>query len=517
MRRANSLLGFLGVVFLAFAGLTGFLTGGRTTIDVVFIGLHAVLGILALIAYFSMGIENLRTFVGERSTRYGANALAYSLIFVAVLALLNYLSIRHNHRWDMSEAKVYSLSPQSAKIVEKLDKPLEMLAFVEGGVNPPLEDLLRTYKDAGAKVSYRMIDPDRDPGAAKEKKITTMNTVSIGYGDQNTLVTQASEETITNALIKVTRGSKTTVCFVEGHGEPDSEDQQSNKGFAVFKEALESENYATKKVLLANVDKVPEDCNVLVAAGATRPYLENELTALGAYLKGGGHLLLMLPPQKGQELKPLLAEWGVAAGDDIVVDQIMRLFQGPAIGVEPITNTYGKHEITEQMRDITNYPMTRSISAGETKPQLLVTELVKTSPSSWAETDFEGLFDRRQVNMDAGVDKQGPISVAVAVESKMKEKPDTPLARLVVFGSVEMADNRNLAGEGNLNREILLNSIGWLSAQSDLVAIRPKAIRSSRFQLTQDQGTAIFYVSVLLLPELLLVLGLTVWWRRSNA
>src|SRR6185369_15387125 len=262
--------------------------------------------------------------------------------------------------------------------------------------------------------------------------------------------------------IKVTRGSKTQVCFVGGHGEPDIDDQQSAKGFAVWKEALESQNYVVKKIVLANVDKVPDDCNVTIASGTDKAFLENEITALGNYLKAGGHLLLMLPPQEGQELKPLLAEWGVAAGDDVVLDQQMRIFQGPSIGVEPLANTYGKHEITEQIRDFTLFPMTRSISAGETKPQLQVTELVKTGESSWAEADLEGVFKLGRVKRDAPGNKQGPVSVAVAVEAKMKQSEGTPLARLVVFGSNELASNSKIAGGSTYNRELLLNVVGWL-------------------------------------------------------
>lgn len=516
MRRANSLLGLLGVILIAFGVIARIVTGAATTVDLVYIVAHIGLGLLALIAFFSTGLENLRGLVGQRSTKYGLNALLYSLVFVAVLGLVNYLSIRHHKRWDLSEAQVFSLSPQSTKVVANLDKPMEILAFVDGGINPPLEDLLRTYKEASPQVSFRMIDPERDPVTTKEKKISQLNSVYIGYGEQNTIITQPSEETITNALIKVTRGSKTMVCIVEGHGEPDIEDQQSPKGFSIVKEALQNENYDVKKVLLANVEKVPEDCSLLVAPGPAKPYLANETKALGDFLNAGGHLLMMVPPQKGDELKPLLATWGVTAGDDVVVDQVMRLFQGPAIGLEPIAKTYGKHEITEQIADLTAFPMTRTISAaGGNAPNRKVTELVKSAPTSWAETDLVALFERKEVGLDKGIDKPGPLSLAVAVESTNKEGPGAG-ARLVVFGSNEFADNRNLGGS-NYNRELLLNSIGWLSGQSDLVSIRPRTIRASRFQFTQEQGTVIFFVSVLLLPELLLILGLSVWWRRSNA
>ena len=48
------------------------------------------------------------------------------------------------------------------------------------------------------------------------------------------------------------------------------------------------------------------------------------------------------------------------------------------------------------------------------------------------------------------------------------------------------------------------------NARADLAGVR-----ASRVQFTADQYTVIFYLSVLLLPQLLLLAGLAVWWRRE--
>jgi gliding motility-associatede transport system auxiliary component len=66
------------------------------------------------------------------------------------------------------------------------------------------------------------------------------------------------------------------------------------------------------------------------------------------------------------------------------------------------------------------------------------------------------------------------------------------------------------------NRDLLLNSVSWLIGEEGLMSIRPRTIRASRVQFTAEQGTAIFYLSVLILPELLLIAGLAVWWRRAS-
>jgi gliding motility-associatede transport system auxiliary component len=517
VRRSNGLLGVIGVILLVFAVVAFALTRGGTVFDTVYIAVHAVAGLLALAAYFSTGIENLREFLGERSTKYGTNTVVASLIFIAILGFLNFLAYRHHTRFDLTSEKVYSLSPQSTQVLSGLTNDLRMEAFVEGGVNPELDDLLKNYSAASGKVTYRLIDPDREPELAERYGIKAYNTVRLAYGDQSNQVTQPSEETLTNAVIKLTRSGRQVVCVIEGHGEPDIDDKENARGLAQAKAALENENYEIKKVLLASMESVPQDCNIVMVAGPTRPFLSQELPELETYLKSGGRALFLLSPQRAEEFVNFLEPWGVKVGNDVVVDQVVRLFQGPALGLAPLVDSYDtSHEITRELKGRTLFPMTRSVSAnGDGKPGIKAVELVKTSGSSWAESDVDGIFQRQQASLD-GTDRKGPVPIAVAVDADLKLMgvPDGKEARLAVFGSTEFAENRNLEGT-YFNRDLFLNTVGWLGGQSDLLSIRPRAVRSSRVSFTEREGTAIFYLSVLVLPELLLLAGLIVWWRRE--
>jgi ABC-type uncharacterized transport system involved in gliding motility auxiliary subunit len=517
VRRNQSLLGLLGLVFLLFAVLAGAFTGGRTAIDVVYIAANGIVGLFCLIAYLSAGLEQLRNAVTERSTRYGANVVVGSLAFLGVLVVLNYLGARHSKRFDLTEQKVYSLSDQSINVVKNLENELKMLAFVEGGINPELRDLLSNYARHSSKVSFELIDPDKQPELAEKYQIRTYNTVRVEYGNESTLVTQPNEENITNAIIKVTRKTRKVVCVIEGHGEPDLDDLQNAKGLASFRNALTNENYEVKKVLLASEPKVPDDCSVVVVAGPQRPFLDHELQALETYLENGGRLLAMIPPRTGDQFTTFLAKWGVKLGNDVVVDQVVRLFQGPALGLTPLANTYGFHEITRDFKQRTIFPLTRSVKSDAAgKSGITAVELVKTSPSSWAETDLEGVFQRGEASLDANADLKGPVPVAVAVDANLKQmgRDKDGNARLVVFGSIEFASNRELDGTF-YNRDLLMNALGWLVGESDLVSIRPRGLRASRIQFTPEQSLMTFYITVLLIPQLLLIVGIVVWWRRE--
>ena len=511
MRRGQTSLGIIGLATLSF----GAVAYGITQDVGFFVVANVLFGIFALIAYLASARESLGTVLGERSTKFGANAALYSVLFIGILVMGNFLSARHFKRIDTTEAGVYSLSPLSAKYVKELDQDLDLMAFAETGRDPAVEELFKSYAQESSHVKYQMVDPDKSPDLAQKYNITTYGTIRVGYGDQSTLVSKGDEESVTNAIIKVTHSTKKTVCLIEGHGEPDAADAESPKAYGGFRMALESENYLAKSVLLASQQKMPDDCNLVVVAAPVKPYLEGEVKLLKDYLEGGGRAVFLLAAQRGPELVTLLADYGIRVGNDIVVDQVLRLFQGPALGVEPIVQSYGRHPITEGFAQRTIFPFTRSVeAAADKRPGVEITSLAKTSPSSWAETDVDALFNKGQATLDPKADRKGPISVAVAASVTTKQGDKDVASRLVAFGSDQLVDNKFL---NNLyNRDLMLNAVSWAVGEDKQISIRPRSVRSSRIALTSEQVTRIFYLSVLIVPEILLLLGISVWSRRRS-
>jgi len=510
MRRSQSLLGIVGLILLFFGGVSFFFTGQLEAYTLIHLGLGLILLVMFLFASF----KDLGKLLSARSTRYGTNMVVYSALFIALLVGINWLGVRYNERWDLTESGVFTLSPQAGSVLGSVQQDVELQAFLEGGHDPEIESLLESFSYASPRVKTTLIDPDKQPELTEKYGVRAYRTVRVAYGDQATTVAQPSEESLTNALIKVTKQSKQTACFVEGEGEPDIDDQQSARGFAMAKEALVAENYEVKKLLLVQDGKVPEDCTILVVAAPQRPLLQQQIDAISAFLKRGGKAVFMLPPREGDALAPLLAEFGVKLGNDAVVDQVVRLFQGPQLGLNPIVNTYGAHPITKDIKERTLFPLTRSVSEGEVKPGLTVVSLAKTSTSSWAETDLTTLFDQQTATLEEA-DVKGPVSVAVAAAADLKQlQMGEGEARLVVFGTAGFADNKNI--NALYNRDLFLNAFGWLGSQEELLSIRPRTVRASRVQFSEEQATAIFYLSVLVIPELLLIAGLAVWWRRST-
>jgi ABC-type uncharacterized transport system involved in gliding motility auxiliary subunit len=518
--RSASLFGLLGLLFLAFGFIAAVLLGPASGYALA----NLVAGGALVLAYLAFGFEDFRSVLGQRSTRYGAGALVYTLLFVALVVGGNYLSWRHHHRWDLTEAGVYTLAPQSKKVAGALGQDLQMTAFVEGGQDPQLESLLGSYQYAApGHLKFRLVDPDKEPALVEQMKITALRSVHLQYGNESFVVTNPTEEAVTNGIIRVTGTQKKVVYFTDGHGEADIKDQQDAKGYASAKIALEQENYEVKSLVL--LEQIPDDASVLAIAGPERPLSPEEITTLDAYLKRGGRVMVLVGPRQGGETLPkLLAEWGVKLGNDIVIDREMRLFEGPSLGTKPITKIYGTHPITQPFRDYTTYPETRTVepdAAG--KKGLQVTSLVKTAASSRALGKVDELFSKGTATIDES-DRRGPLSVAVAVEAKLGEMGVQPaaagkkaeeVARLVVFGTSRFADNQELA-QFRLNGDLFLNAVGWLVGQEELVSIRSRSVRASRAELTPDQQLQLFYLSVLIVPQLLIASGIAVWWRRRS-
>jgi hypothetical protein len=79
MSRSSSLLGLVGLILLIFGGLALYLTGELS----IYVLAHLALGFV-LLAYFLVArFQDLGQLLSARSTKYGANMVVYSVLFVA--------------------------------------------------------------------------------------------------------------------------------------------------------------------------------------------------------------------------------------------------------------------------------------------------------------------------------------------------------------------------------------------------------------------------------------------------
>jgi ABC-type uncharacterized transport system involved in gliding motility auxiliary subunit len=458
----------------------------------------------------------------------------FTVIVLAVLLLLYNLALQHNQRFDVTRAKRFTLAEQSIKLLQGLQHSIKVIGFysVAERDRETFTDLIKQYTQHTDKLSYEVVDPDRQPAVAKQYDITAYNTVVVEGNGKKEKIVRVEEAALTNAILKVTRTTKKVVYFVTGHGEPALTDSDRN-GYSVTKQALEDQNYTVQELVLARQSQVPDDAAVVIVAGPRRDLLESETEALSAFLGRGGYLFVMIDPDTVPGFVAFVKRYGIEVGNDVVIETnpLGRLIGGDYL--MPVVMTYEQHAITKELGNVmTMFPVVRSVQvAKELPPGITAQELAKTSAESWAETDFKALQEGRTA-FDADSDRRGPISIAAVAtinrdktgtstppsespEQPEKEKNASPrAARLVVFGDSEFANNSLFSIQGNGN--LFLNTVSWLAEEEDLIAIRPrKGGGSGPVMLTAAQAPVIFWLPVVLLPLGVFASGAVVFLRRK--
>ena len=522
MKEQSNVFGILGVGLLTLGAILSILPGlpeGLSTIVL-------LVGALALIGFCVMNAGRIAATLGRRSTRYGANAALVILIVFGIVVLINFISNRHHRRVDLTANKRYSLSDQTLKILRNLDKNVTFTAFYKEGEGEHLKDLLKEYEYHSDEIGYEFVDPDRYPGKARRYGVTTYGTTIVETDEKEEKISGATEEDITNAILKVTREGRKTLYFLEGHGEKDT-DSDERDGYSTARDAIKDDNYEVRKHLLMQNPKIPEDCAVLIIAGPQKDLLAHEKGAIAEYLKVGGKILFLLDPSPAAGLEDYLKDWGVIVGRDVVVDVsgVGQLFGADEF--IPIVTDFGFTDITKDFDVATFFPYARSVSVDENAGEDLTVEmLAETGPHSWAETgSLEGT-----IAFDEDQDIEGPVSLAVVVTADVKdtveeaETSDTTTtsggckekgkARLVVFGDSDFASNAYFGLSGN--GDLFLNAVSWLAEEEDLIAIRPKSPDTRPVTMTFSQARSIFFFTVILLPAIVFITGLSVWWRRRG-
>jgi hypothetical protein len=338
------------------------------------------------------------------------------------------------------------------------------------------KDLLDRYANLSPKLKIQYVDLLKNPTLARAANVTREGEAVVQVGTRREDAKTFDEEGVTGALIRALKGGEREVCVVTGHGEHRLDDSSQGEGFSGFQTVVERNNYKVQSPLIycrrPRFRPIAPFWWWLVPTG---DYIQPEVDAIKKYVEGGGRALFMLdPPLKlgrrqvgdNQALTDLLASWGVTADKDLLLDESAAsqlLGGGPEA---PVIMQYDSHPIVNDLTNIsTAFPLSRSLETKNTD-KTTISKLFSTSADSFATNNLSSA----EIRIDPSKDKHGPFTLAVA-GTYNNGKP-AGQGRFVVVGNSAWASNQALGFSGN--RNLLLNTINWLSSDEDLIAIRPK-------------------------------------------
>jgi ABC-type uncharacterized transport system involved in gliding motility auxiliary subunit len=444
------------------------------------------------------------------------NRLSYrltNLIFVLalslVLGMLAWLGNHYDRVWDWTFDNRSSLSSETIQILDRMQLPLRVTAFVED--NAPLHDRIRQvitrYQQHKSDISLIISNPDLEPDLALAEGISKAGVLVFSYGTQREELRSLDERPIAQALLRLLREKQTWVLMIEGHGEADSFNKETS-GLSLWRKELTTAGMQLQPINLLRGMKLPHNTSLLIITTPSHEWPQGELAAVLQYLENGGNLLWLQDPGELQGLEPLARALRIDFVPGTLVDaneDIHKLLgiQNPTI--IPVLD-YGRHPVSETLKTQTLFPLAQAIevlpdSKWENTP------LLRSLQHSWSENGPLHL----QVRFDLSQgDILGPLDLGIALSRKQGEREQ----RVVVIGDSQFANNTYL-GYG-ANRELLLNMMNWLTEDQGLISLSPRKAPDTQIELSQTQILIIASSLMLVLPALLIMAGMTIWYRRRR-
>ena len=493
---------------------------------------------------------SLREDIGQLFRESRREMLLTTVGLIGILVAVAWLTALHPLRMDLMANREYSLSPQTVKMMQSIDKPVHITFFHDRGMRETVE-LYELFAAQNDKITVEFFDPMINPAQAKLRGVEFAGTALYESEGRKLTINGPTETDIANGILRITQAKQQIACFVDGHGEPDpfsleSHDhmegdaghshgletkfvQHERHGMAKARGGLEAMNYVVEKVSLLKTDAELSRCAVLIVAGPQSPLLDAELRSIDRYLDEGGNAMFMIDPFVKTGLEAVIRKFGIELGQGMVIDEASHFWADPST---PAVTDYNRHEITSKL-PLSFFPGVRPLMpTKEPVPGVQVRQLVNSSAKSFANAD------KMRIDYKSGKNGYAPqtLMATARINPKTVESGETLLkrlrgeenedakapapekiiarkeARIVVAGDADFATNSfyHVLGNGAL----FLNAVNFLASRENLIGLEPRTYDLPYISMTNTQMKGTFILSIILIPLLMAAVGVAVWWRR---
>ena len=430
---------------------------------------------------------------------------------------------------DLTRSRLFQLSGTTKELLSGLDEEVVITCFdKKKGSDTNLSELLKRY-DAYDRVHVRYVDLEANPGMASEyedRGITLSDNGLLieagesaraiswsdlyGYNSYTgsdgkihyTLTSFKAEAKISSAITQVFGETERVVFLTQGHGE----NQTDRLGELIRDAGFEVETG------VPGVSGIPEECAVIVIAGAQRDFSKEEISLLEACLGRGSNLLVLRNPSAGvlRNLDGYLSEWGLNADGTLVLEP-SRQVESP-VNIIP---DFSPHMMNVYFSEHSSYlvlPVCGSLTVSSEGSRLALPVLKSTS-ESFAKPFSEAAALRKEAG-----DPEGPFILAATSEEKVSGEDGVPKSSRVFlidcssFYSDALLDNESLG-----NKNLIPQALSYVSDSSDILDIPEKSLSNTRIAVSWSATLTIGIIFIGVLPVLLILTGFAVFVRRRRS
>lgn len=465
---------------------------------------------------------NVFGFLMHKKTRHGANVGFVVLLVLGILVGINVLGKKYSWKKDFTKMGLNTLSPQTQKVLGDLKQEVKVYYFSSVQEKERNEPLLKNYARTSTNFQYEFVDMVRRPTFVQSMGVKRAETVVLTLGNKKEMIDGVSEEKITNGLIKLLREGELVLYFTVGHGERSLSGGEDPVNYVDLKQEMTRQGYTVKELNLFTEGKIPADAAVVVVAGPSKSFFPKELEVLKNWISAGGRAFFALdidPQESGlskgsKQIASLLKSFGIEAQNTMLVDPTSRAANMEAQVLLGFSGSK-EHPITKNFPASSSaaiffFPLTTHLMRNETAA-FSHTPLVLTSQNAWAESDWASLKSG-SVTFQEGKDLRGQMVLGLAVEGEKKEGQKR--VRLAVFGTSTFAASGLL--DKVQNRDLFFNTINWLTDEEQFISIRPKDQNEGLKQFDNSLLSFILLVTIFVMPLLIVIVGVLVWYRRSK-
>lgn len=461
----------------------------------------------------------------DKRFKYGTYSVVVSLVFIAILVVINLIIGQFNKSFDMTKDEIFSLSDETNTVLDNINSDINVYTLFKTGSTEAIigrvNQVIDKYaqKSSHIKVENRdlYLHPDFGGKYASENVSVDVNSIIVECGDKFKVINYSDyyndngilnlESALTSALQYVNMEVAPTVYFVTGHGEPDI------NNFTSLNDQLKLANYTSKTVNLIS-EEIPSDCSVLIMTPVDRDYSKEEAEKILNYLNNDGSAFMLLggiDKTKCPNLMGIASTYGVTLDEGYVYEGSESSYMVYPYAVLPELK---EHDINSTLiaKDYHTLAVAcQSVTNTQLKKQGLVIEpLLEASQKSYIKANGNS-----SANKEKG-DKEGPFNLAVAVtDSTYTDKEHT--TKLVVTGcSYYLIDPNTDSMVNNANSTFVVNAINWLNNNEDSLYIAPKSLENSSIIVDAGSASKIKIISWFVIPGILFGAGFIVWITRRN-